>query len=85
MHKRELFKLLSSLLFKMPNNRLWSVTMVKFLHPKNNFALSNAHISAKSSPSVGKYQVLVDDVNRDPANTNLQPSGKHVDIWSNIQ
>ena len=66
-HKRELFILLRSLLFRMPNKGLLSVTMVKFLHPKiNNFALPNAHVTAKSSPSVGEYWVLADDVNRDP-------------------
>ena len=70
----------------MPNNGLWSVMMVKFLHPKtNNFALSNAHVTAKSSPSVGEYRVLADDVNQDPANTNFQPSGQHVGKLPNVQ
>ena len=70
----------------MPNNGLWSVMMVEFLHPKtNNFALSNAHVTVKSSPSMREYQVLADDVNQDPANTNFQPSGKHVGKLSNVQ
>ena len=63
----------------MSNNGLWSVTMVRFEHPTtNNLALSNAHMTAKSLPSVGEYQVSVIDVNWDPVNTNLQPSGQHV-------
>ena len=54
-----------------------------FLHPKK--IIYNVHVTAKNSPSVGKYQVLANDVNRDPGNNNLQPSGQHVGIWSNVQ
>ena len=65
----------------MSNNGLRPVTMVRFEHPTtNNLALSNAHATAKSSPSVGGggYQVSAIDVNRDPVSTNPQPSGQHV-------
>ena len=47
--------------------------------------MSNAHVTAKSSLSVGKYWVSTGGVNRDPAKTNLQPSRQHVGIWSNVQ
>ena len=70
-HNRELLILLRSLLFKMSSNGLWPVTMVRFEHSTtNNLALSNAHVTAKSSPSVGGYQVSAIDINRDPVSTN---------------
>ena len=59
--------------------------MVRFGHPKrNNLTLSNAQMAAKRSPSVNEYPVSVDDVNRDPVNAYLKPSGQHVGMWSNV-
>ena len=55
---------LRSLLFRTSNNGLWLVILVTFGHPKtNDLALSNAHMTAKSSPSVGEYRVSTGDVN----------------------
>ena len=45
------------------------------LHPRTkNFACSSDQATARASPSVGEYLVSAGNVNRDPANTNFQPS-----------